>query len=467
MSNKRSKDIFSILRASQPGDNITNGVINTEYSPVIVRERLEFLRESEFWFEEQFYEYQIQQLGILLKHAGEKVPYYRRIFDEIGFQPQDFKDISDILQLPLLSKDEIKANYEDFIAEGMDKNKCTYMTSGGSTGDPLKIIMDREYRSLNHANTWYGLQVAGYVPGKSRSIRLHGNIIPEDCIRDGKYWILEGNRLTMSVYHISEETCNDYMRVMHEHKPDYIHAYPSAISLLAHYVSQQNLKFPDTLQCVFCDSETLYSWQKELLEGMIGAVFNTYGHTEGAVYAITYPGSHLLHLLPQVGYTEILKEDGSHAKEPGEIGEIVVTGFNNRIFPLIRYRTYDITKIGERPKGWKRMHPVLEEVQGRIQDYVITSNYSKVAISPALFDYNFDWSGVDRFQVLQEEPGKIIFHICLAKNTPFSKFEISQKVIKEFDIILGGQFNIDVEIIDSIGHTPRGKYRYIVQKLNI
>ncbi len=467
MRNKRIKDKFSILRASHPGANITNGVISTEYSPEIVRERLKLLHKSEFWYKEQFHDYQVEQLGKLLKHAGEKVPYYRRLFNEIGFHPQDFKNISDISKFPLLSKDNIKENYEDFIAEGVDEKNCTYMTSGGSTGDPLKIYMDRKYRSRNHANTWYALQVAGYTPGKSRSVRLHGNIIPEECINAGKYWIFEGNRLTMSVYHISEETCEDYMKIIHEHMPDYIHAYPSAISLLAQYAAQQNLKFPDTLKCVFCDSETLYPWQIELLKGMIGATFNTYGHTEGAVCAITYPGSQLLHLLPHVGYTEILKEDGSRATEPGECGEIVVTGFNNLIFPLIRYRTYDIVKIGKRPEGWKRMHQVLEEIQGRIQDYVITSNHRKVAISPALFDYNFDWSEIDRFQVLQEEIGKITFLICLSKKTLISKAEISQKIIKEFGIILGGQFNIDVEIIDSIGHTPRGKYRYIVQKLNI
>ena len=63
------------------------------------------------------------------------------------------------------------------------------MTTGGSTGSPLKILMDREYRSRNHASTRYYLTKAGITPGVERGVRLHGNTIPKDVTNSGEFWI--------------------------------------------------------------------------------------------------------------------------------------------------------------------------------------------------------------------------------------------------------------------------------------
>ena len=57
------------------------------------RETYAFLQESQWWSRERLEEYQLAQLGKLLDHAYENVPYYRRVFDERGLKPRDIKVI--------------------------------------------------------------------------------------------------------------------------------------------------------------------------------------------------------------------------------------------------------------------------------------------------------------------------------------------------------------------------------------
>ena len=67
-----------------------------------------FLQESQWWSREKLEEYQMQQLGKLLEHAYENVPYYRKIFDERGLKPKDVQGLDDLKQLPYLTKKNIK-----------------------------------------------------------------------------------------------------------------------------------------------------------------------------------------------------------------------------------------------------------------------------------------------------------------------------------------------------------------------
>lgn len=434
----------------------------------VVQERLSFLQGSEFWPRKKLLAYQLDETRRLLKEVAGSVPYYKRIFARTGFRPDKVSCLEDLRKLPLLSKDLVRQHHSDFIPCDVDPANLRYMTTGGSTGDPLKVMMDTRFQSLNHANTRYYMSLVGFEPGKSPSVRLHGNVIPQELINQGIHWILEGQRLTMSVYQISEQTCRAYLERINQHRPAYIHAFPSAISLLCRYIDALGLPVSDSIQWVFCDSETLFPWQRDLIKRVLGCrVFNVYGHTEGSVMAISCPESDFLHVLPQVGFLELLDSDGSPAACDAGAGEIIATGFNNHVFPLIRYRTFDygISALGPCPCG--REYPLLREVKGRLQDFVINREGQLVPIAPALFDYQFDWSNVDRFQVYQETPGQLIFRVVRSGCATEHSKELRARIVREFQRILHHAFNVEVEFVDSISHTARGKYRYVEQRLSL
>src|SRR4030042_4274858 len=75
-------------------------------------ETYNILRESQFWSHERMEQYQLEQLGRLLRHAYENVPYYRRIFDERQLKPKDIKRLEDLRNFPLLTKETIKERRE-------------------------------------------------------------------------------------------------------------------------------------------------------------------------------------------------------------------------------------------------------------------------------------------------------------------------------------------------------------------
>ena len=469
MINEINPEIFFQARpAAQPGAHAPSGFISKEYDEKIVSQQINDFVHCENMSLIELESYKLTKLCELLVEAGTNVPYWRSLFKKIGFEPKAIKSINDIEELPLLNKDIIKENYKDFISEKVDIETLTYMTTGGSTGSPLKILMDREFRSRNHASTRYYLTKAGITPGVERGVRLHGNTIPKDVTNNGEFWIDEGNRLTMSVSDISMDTCSEYMKAIRAFKPNYIHAYASALTLLINYAEQKNEKFPTCIKNIFCDSETTYAWQRKLILKSIDASFyNIYGHTEGAGMAITFPDSNSLEAIP-IGIMEILDSSGNVLTKAGDEGEVVVTGFNNKIMPFIRYQTFDMAVVGSTNKRNVRpFRPIISSIKGRMQDYLVANDESLVPAAPILFDYNFDWTGVELFQIFQKSSGSLEFKIVPSDYFNVNKDELKNKIITEFSKLFGYKFAIKVSFHKNIPTTNRGKYRYVDQRLKI
>lgn len=462
--NSNFEDFFKVKSAALPGCHAPAGRLSSEYIEDIVNSQLDLLRQSLLLSAEEHREFQLESLRNLLVHAGTHVPYYRKLFNNIGFYPPELRSLSEIAEIPLLSKEIIRENPIEFIDESVNLDTAVYMTTGGSTGDPLKILMTKEIRSKMHANTHFYMGLAGFKVGQDKSVRLHGNRIPDQILKSGRYWIHEGNRLTMSVYNISRDTVASYINAIADFSPVYIHAYASALSLLCQFAAEMNLDFPDCIKCVFCDSETLFEGQRALIERVTGAtIFNTYGHTEACVLAVTMPGSKGMHVVPQVGHTELVDSNGAEIFDVGISGEIITTGFVNHLFPFIRYKTGDIASLGVSDQIHTDYPMVFENISGRLQDYIISRDGVIVPVAPLLFDYNFDWSGISRFQIHQSEPGRLYLAVMIdeqSRSTP-------NAIAARFGEMLGNEFKIDLVVVDQIQCTDRGKYRYVKQELDV
>ena len=101
------------------------------------------LKKSQWWSREQLEEYQLQQLGKLLNHAYDNVPYYRRIFDERGLKPKDIQNLGNLQKLPFLTKEVFRDNLYDLRARNYPTHKLEYVTTAGSTGPPLGFYYEK------------------------------------------------------------------------------------------------------------------------------------------------------------------------------------------------------------------------------------------------------------------------------------------------------------------------------------
>ena len=172
--------------------------------------------------------------------------------------------------------------------------------------------------------------------------------------------------------------------------------------------------------------------------------------------------------MPQNGILELLNKNGNEVNKIGEKGKIVSTGFNNLVFPLVRYQTGDIGINGPKNCKCERNYKILSEVEGRFQDYVVDKNDNLVPLAPAIFNYSdMDWKGIDEFKIIQKNKGKLKILIQVNKKLRSQNQATLAYTKKKIGEILGSNFIIDTSFIEKLNKTSVGKYRYLDQKLKI
>jgi len=263
---------------------------------------------------------------------------------------------------------------------------------------------------------------------------------------------------------MTDETLPKYIAKIREFKPDFIQAYPSAITILARFMKKNNIEPFSSVKALLCGSENLYSWQRELLEEVFQCrVYSWYGHSEQAALAGECEKSTYYHIFPEYGMVELINKDGNPATNEDELGEIVATGFNNFICPFIRYRTMDLAAPTDAKCECGRNHPLLKRVEGRLQEFFVDRTGSLTTFTCA---HKALWNVKDKinaYQYVQNEPGKVLLNID-AK----SKFSISDiDSVKRTFLDFYPRFDIKIKFVEVIPRTERGKFRYLIQKLPI
>jgi len=441
--------------------------MNPLESPVFT-ERLAFLQASEFWSTGQHAEHQRRRLQHLVHHVELHVPFYRDHMRRVGFSYKNIRTLDDLSRFPLLDKSTIQNRYDDFVADYVTKEKLNHRTTGGSTGTPLTVYSDDDFFARDKANTEYYMRVLGLDIFSYRSVRLYGDKIDQSLIDKGRYWHeVDARRLVMSCYHITHDTVPAYLAAIDAFGPRYFHTRPSSVLPLASAMAELGLALDTKLDAIFCDGEYLTVGQRQIIEQAFSTkLINIFGHTEGATVGIGCRHSNALHFMPQVGIVEVLAPDGTPLTKPGSKGELVVTGFNNPVFPFIRYRTGDVVVRDEPGCACGRNYTMISDVEGRIQDYIVDSSGNLAPLAPAIFNYNdMDWKGIREFKMVQEREGEL--KMLLQPEPGADGVALCAYAKTHLEAILGGGFSIEVNLIHELTKTRIGKYRYLDQKLDL
>lgn len=442
---------------------------NVLLSPVFT-ERAVFLTHSQYWQADRLRDLQLRKLQMLVHHVQLNVPFYADFLKRERLCWQDFVKLDDLRRFPLIDKKAIQAQPDDFLARGTNREQLIHRTTGGSTGTPLTVWADLDYMARDKANTKHYMEVFGLDIFAHNSIRLYGDRIDSALIENGEFWrVDEGRKLVMSPYHINRKSAVAYVDAIIRHRPLYIHTRASAILPLVRYMVADNLLLPKPIRYIFCDGEYLTQGQRRLIEQVFQArLVNIYGHTEGALVGHPCTFSDALHFMPQVGVLELLDKDGNEVGEYGGKGEMVATGFNNLVFPLIRYRTGDIAIQGEASCPCGRNYRLIAEVEGRVQDYVVDANGNLVPLAPAIFNYNdMDWKGIREFKVVQERRGELLLLIEPEAEMRALGEPALTTLCERIGAILGSNFQLTANFVETLPKSAIGKYRYLDQKLDI
>jgi phenylacetate-CoA ligase len=214
---------------------------------------------------------------------------------------------------------------------------------------------------------------------------------------------------------------------------------------------------------IVTSAETLYPHQRETIESVFGCrIFNRYGCREAGNIAQECEEHNGLHIFSEHVVVEVVDEKGDPAP-PGEPGEIVVTKLDNYVFPFIRYRIGDIGVLSERRCPCGRNLPMLESVEGRVFDIIVGTNGNHLSGTFWTILLREYVSGISKFQVIQEEYGKIL--LKLEAGSGFSEKE-KEKLISKIRERCGEDMNVEIETVEEIEQTESGKHRFVISKVS-
>jgi len=430
----------------------------------VFRDTYKFLQESQWWSREKLEEYQMQQLEKLLTHSYENVPYYRRIFDERGLKSRDIHNFDDLRKLHYLTKDIIRENLPDLIAQNYPKYKLWYVTTGGSTGTPMGFYWEKGIASPKEwAFVWRQWNWARFGFGEKRVI-LRGKVINRFKRGKRQWWEYDpiNNALILSSYDMTEGNLFKYVDAIKKFKPSAIQGFPSSLYILANFLRNSNLRIKNT-ECILTSSEMLYAHQRETIEEYLGAkIYDHYGNTEkNALIMECDKGNY--HIISEYGIIELIGKDGNSINKEDEIGEIVATGFNNYAMPFIRYKTEDLGIYSKQKCSCGRNYPILKKVEGRIQELIVLKDGT--FIPATIFLQHFKgFTNIKEMQLVQEEVGRVIVNIV--RIPKYSKV-IEQEILSYIQKGIGARLDVEFAYVDHIPYTRSRKYKFLIQNLPI
>ena len=424
-----------------------------------------FLEISEYWSKQQWEEFQYRELLNILTQAYEHVPYYKRTFSEHGLSPADFTCLDDIKKFPTLSKKDIQEHHDDLIADNVPAWRHLLTTTGGSTAEPLGFLQEKGItRSKERAFIWDGWSRVGYYP-HARTVQLKGRSVGDP--QKNIFWEYEPIQgfLEMDSNFLTESRIPLYLDAIRDFKPEFLLGYVSSIFQVAQFMKSSPGKDYPRFKAVFLASENVYQWQREFLAEVFGCrIFSHYGHSEMVLLGMECEESHDLHFFPQYGYLEVMDAHGNILDEPGKTGELVGTSFHNRVMPLIRYRTQDYGVIGEAECQCGRHYPKISEVEGRLQEFIVTADNRLISIC-VMGAAHFDISEfAHETQYYQDRPGHVVFRVV-----PRGNFGEEQKaiIINTLKTKLGDDVTVEIEEVEQLKRSQHGKHIMIEQKLSV
>jgi phenylacetate-CoA ligase len=422
----------------------------------------QLLVSSENWSPDQVCDWQLNQVKTIVDYAYAHVPGYRLKFKEAGYLPGDIKSWNDFEKLPFLSKDEIKNNFSDFVSD--EKIPSHKAFTSGSTGKPMQFMVDCATSDHEKAMFQYYWSKYGYRYG-DKCIVLRGQGIADlskKCFY--QYDRFQNYKQFDSSLVSNPEYLEYYDRGIRHFHAQIMQAYPSAVFSLAKNYAKYGIDAPK-FHTIFLGSENVTPYQCGFIKEVFHAeyVMYHYGLSECTGLALKHPEEDKLCFIPVYGYTEIIN-NGTVCREVGENGEIVTTGLNKSM-PFIRYKTGDFTSISETKKdSFLRNCKVVDLIEGRTQDYVVTKNKKLVPVVWICGQHIKTLDKLSDFQYEQTEIGKLIVKVVIQPGFCNEESLISD-VQKELSHLLE-DVEVTIKKVDAISKNPRGKRISMIQKLD-
>lgn len=383
-----------------------------------------------------------------LRHAYVNVPHYRRVFDDMGVHPDDFKELADIAKFPFTEKKDLRAEYPFGMFAVNHQHLARIHASSGTTGLPTVVGYTRR-----DIETWADLV--------ARSLRAGGVRAGDKVQVTFGYGLFTGGlgahygveKLGATAIPTSGGMTERQVQIIRDFKPDAILGTPSYMLNLVDRMRREGMDPRDTsIRIGIFGAEPWTEGMRRELETSLGIdATDIYGLSE-----IMGPGvaqecvetKDGLTIWEDHFYPEIVDPETMQPVPDGEYGELVITPLTKEAFPVIRYRTHDMTRL---LPGTARSMRRIERIHNRNDDMIILRG---VNCFPSQFEELIleDTTLRPRFQCVLDRKGRmdaLTLKVEAAHGTSSSQRADAQaNLVKQIKNRIG--ISVGVEVLDVV-----------------
>lgn len=314
---------------------------------------------------------QLRRLKATLERVCATVPFYRERMAAAGITPRDIQRLEDLRHIPFTTKQDLRDNYPfGMFAVPMD-TVVRIHASSGTTGQPTVVGY-----TARDVNTWATLMARALVAGGATANDIIHNAYGYGLFTGGLGVHYGAEKLGASVIPVSGGNTKRQILIMRDFKPTVITATPSYTLHLAEVAEQMGVSFKElSFKFGIFGAEPWSENMRQEIERKLNiTAVDIYGLSEviGPGVAIEcHEAKKGLHIFEDHFLPEIIEPTTGVVLPPGETGELVFTSLTKEAFPVIRYRTRDITSLNPEPCICGRTHVRMNRVSGRSDDMLI------------------------------------------------------------------------------------------------
>jgi phenylacetate-CoA ligase len=407
---------------------------------------------------EEVKEVQLLKLRSLIAHAISNTDYYRKELSEHIKNPSEMT-WDDFSSIPLLTKDDIRANKDGMVARNIRISELTPRKTSGSTGVSLDFYVDEYCSQWKRAVTISYDRWAGWDLGE-RVGAIWGN---PDHKKNWRLY-LRNLILTSHIYldtlKMNEKEMHAFYRKLKTKKPAILFGHAHSLFLFSKFLDNKQL-YDIRPNGIISTCMVLHDFERKKIEEIFGCkVTNRYGCEEVSLIACECQKHQGMHLNYDSLIVEFLRDGKPVAA--GEPGAIVVTDLTNYGMPFIRYKVGDVGVPSDRTCDCGCTYPLMESLEGRVADYVITTDGNFISGISLTENFAMKLPGIKQMQIIQERIDFLVFR--LVKGESFSaqtELDVARLTEERF----GKQMEYRIEYVESIQSEISGKYRFCISKL--
>lgn len=415
-------------------------------------EKYTFLLKSQNYTREELDAYVNKKIKRLVKHVEYNVPFYRDYMKRNKISHHDINTADDLKEyFPVIDKEIIIKNYEDFISDTIGKIKVKKSATSGSSGKQLFFYkslesVDWSWAVIYRYYSWFGVRFG------DKQVALWGRF--DETEKKNFRKIVSAfihRKIKMSAYKMTDEQLMQYAMFIKKYSPALLRGYASALYNMAVFLEKNNISI-NGLKGISSTSDML----TENMRNYIQDVFNTKVYNQYACGEI------------QGGAMECEEQNGLHIAEEHNIyevdsgeeeeGNIIITDLDNYAMPFIRYKNGDRGIITSAPCTCGRSSKRLLKIVGRSEEFVVLPDGRRLNttfFSPFFSHYSF----IKQFQIVQENMNEIVVNLVSS-----GAYDEHQKLKEDFYSYLGKEIKIYFEFVDKITLSKSGKYPVIINK---